>query len=134
MNVMRCFGAGLVLVSCVTGCGSSAEERRTDESPPASPPSQPPAAPTESTPPSRTEPPAASTPPSSSSSSSSGEPAGPPPPKSGPNGELCYPNIACNGINECSDKCFGERCCDLLCGCTSNDTTKGTLSCLLRCP
>jgi hypothetical protein len=46
----------------------------------------------------------------------------------GGSGKLCEPGKPCGGINNCSDTCFTDQCCALICWCES-----GALECNLHC-
>ncbi|HEX3346379.1 MAG TPA: hypothetical protein VHS09_17465, partial [Polyangiaceae bacterium] len=49
-------------------------------------------------------------------------------------GGTCVPGSACGGLWECTDDCYGSKCCLLDCACTDPSGSSGTLDCSLTCP
>jgi hypothetical protein len=47
---------------------------------------------------------------------------------------LCAPGNACGGLWACSDDCYTEKCCSLVCDCTDPSGQSGTLECTMTCP
>jgi hypothetical protein len=65
---------------------------------------------------------------SSGSGGASSSSGGASPGSGGGGGKLCQPGLPCGGLHTCTDSCFSEQCCQLVCWCES-----GTLECNLQC-
>jgi hypothetical protein len=46
----------------------------------------------------------------------------------------CVPGGACGGVFHCEDRCYSDKCCEILCDCTDPTGQAGDLSCGMYCP
>jgi hypothetical protein len=55
-------------------------------------------------------------------------------PETGGRPGICGPGNACGGLWACSDGCYTDKCCSLVCDCTDPSGQNGTLECTMTCP